>query len=105
MKKPDWLQGEAARFYQRHHKHCSETGTVNAKTADSFNLLCEIWGLLRDLDKTDPKNNGHYIKLVKEYQAMGRQFAIMPNLSRGQQAEPQDDIDDVIEDLRGEDAE
>lgn len=101
MKKPQWLQGEAAKFWARHAPRLVESGQLTEQTADGFAQTCELWGDMRGADKSEPKGRIWYVALNKLFKDYARQFGILPNLSRGQSAEPSADLDDVLQNLKG----
>ncbi|MBN9520850.1 hypothetical protein J0H58_20405 [bacterium] len=100
MRKPTWLKGEAAAFWQRHAPRLIESGQLTEQTADGFSQTCELWSDIRTADKSDPKERLWYVACNKLWEKFARQFGILPNLSRGQSAKPAEGIGTVLDKLK-----
>jgi tRNA/tmRNA/rRNA uracil-C5-methylase (TrmA/RlmC/RlmD family) len=91
IKRPTWLMNNHARkFWHDHLEHFVESGIVTEQTADTFALLCEVWGEMRAADKSESKGRIYYIALLKQWQSMLRQFT---------KGEKVDDIDTILKEL------
>ena len=79
MNCPRWLKDDAAEFWKRHAKPLEQAGVLTDRDVDGFALLCEVWRLLRNTDPLrDSKEAVRYIALVKQAQALMKQFGLMP---------------------------
>ena len=77
MKTPDYLKGEARKFFLRHCKRCEKDGTLTDATLDGFILLCRTWGMLTALDTEDDKMGIiKYVALSKIFERQGVPFGI-----------------------------
>jgi phage terminase small subunit len=75
MRCPEYLQGEAAKLWKKHAKRLQDAGLLTDADEPGFALMCEVWGLLRATNPTtDSKEAIKYIALVKQFQALGKQF-------------------------------
>jgi hypothetical protein len=80
MRCPDYLTGEAAKLWKKHAKRLEAAELLTDADAEAFATLCEVWGLLRTANPTaaDPKERVWYIGLLKQWQSLAKQFALLP---------------------------
>lgn len=74
---PKWLVDEAAKSYWADHaKHLEEAGVLDEHNADLFGILCEVWGELRSVDKSDSKGRIYWLGLLKQFRSLTREFKL-----------------------------
>jgi hypothetical protein len=77
MRCPSYLQGEAREYWKRHANRLQAAKLLTDADAESFALLCEIWGLVRSTAPSESSAAAlRYIGLVKQYFAIGKQFGM-----------------------------
>jgi phage terminase small subunit len=77
---PSWLKAEAKQFWNKHWHRLCEEGAVDAtRDVEGFSLLCEVWRILRHTDPCkDSKEGLRYGAMLKQYQALAKQYGLMP---------------------------
>lgn len=77
MKPLSWLTNpHALKYWADHAPALVKAGLLDKNTKDDFANLCEVWGELRTVDKSDSKGRIYYVSLLKQYRSMKRDFKI-----------------------------
>ncbi len=75
LQAPDYLQGEALLFWDKHIVTLTRNQLVTVQTADTFALCCELWGKLRNFQGATSRS---YLDLVKAFQQIAKPFRLLP---------------------------
>ena len=73
---PSWLGQTAKDYWNRHAENLSSTGILTQNTAESFALLCDLWGRVRELEGTPTSRS--YLDTVKAFVSLAKQFRLLP---------------------------
>lgn len=97
MNCPDYLEGEARKFFNRNKRRLEQMSLLTEADFDSFCALCEIHGLRRTVyPPKDSREALSYNSLTKNYLALLKQFGMLPRDRKRSKLEPEDDIGSVI---------
>ena len=97
MNCPDYLEGEARKFFHRNRKRLEQLALLTEADFDSFCALCEIHGLRRAVyPPKDSREALSFNSLTKNYLALLKQFGMLPRDRKRSKLEPEDDIGAVI---------
>jgi len=77
------LAGEALAFWRRHYAELVRKKILTPRDLDTFTLLCLTWGKLTAIAATPPgavfyRESIQFVNLNKQYQALAKQFGLMP---------------------------
>lgn len=98
MRRPSGLKGEAAKFWDRHSSRLEQDGLLDDNSFDGFTHLCEVHALkcAAQPEGGDPKERVWFIGLSKQYQALMKQFGLLPRDRKRADLEPELDIAEVL---------
>ncbi|MDY3558111.1 P27 family phage terminase small subunit [Gemmata sp. JC673] len=77
------LTQHARAYWDRHYARLEEAGVITAADAESFALLCVVWGKIQELQAL-PASAGDFRtpisldRLLKQYHAYAKQFGLLP---------------------------
>src|SRR4051812_2914209 len=80
MRRPKELTGNAAKYWDRNAPHLMADGMLTDKYFDGFVLLCKLWSQIQAVGDsiTDGKERVWYIGLTKQFQALSKQYGLLP---------------------------
>lgn len=98
MIRPTHLKGEAAKFWTRNAKRLIESGILTEDGYDGFVHLCELHSYKCGAipDSGDSKERIWFLGLSKQYQALLKQYGLLPRDRKRSEMEPEQDIADVL---------
>jgi phage terminase small subunit len=93
-KPPIKLDQEALKLWNRHSIRLKQAGILSDRSIESFLLLCQTWGMLQTLMEYQPgganfREMTQLNQLHKNYQALARQFGLLPAAARAAKMEEQ----------------
>lgn len=82
MKAPNYLKGEARKYWYSHAKRLADAGILTDADVESFALLCMTWGMIQELQAKPGAEHyremTQYNNLIKQYLPLAKQFGMLP---------------------------
>jgi phage terminase small subunit len=93
MEPPIPLTGQALGFWTRHADRLADAGILSDRSLDSFVLLCQTWSMVQTLASFEPGSTNfremvQFNQANKNYQALAKQFGLLPRDARASKMEP-----------------
>ena len=73
---PEWLGTEAKAYWQKHAQNLAVNNLLNANTAESYALLCDLWARLKAF--RGEATTRSYLDTVKAYTSLAKIFRAVP---------------------------